>query len=158
MAAGLTRTFREELARVQERRPCCRIAVLAGLMHTAGSFLIKGGASEADRYEVRLSTTVQAAAKMAFSQFKSFGADGELLTHREPRFHQRLIYELRLKGSPSTLQALNEMGVLSDSFQLQPGIARRLVKQGAAGLLFCAVALSERELPTRRSEKPIWKL
>ena len=49
MAAGFTRVFREELARAEERQPCCRVAALAGLMHTAGSFLIRGGVAETDR-------------------------------------------------------------------------------------------------------------
>ena len=66
---------------------------------------------------------------MAYSQFKALGAEGELLTRREPRFQHRLVYEVHLKGSPAALQALNEMGVLSDSFELQPGISRRLVKK-----------------------------
>jgi DNA-binding protein WhiA len=126
---GFTRAFREELARVEERQPCCRMAALAGLTHTAGTFLIRGGATDEERYEIRLATTVQAAAKMTYSEFKAHGAEGELLTRREPRFHHRLVYEVHLKGSPAALQALNEMGALSDSFRLQPGIAKRLVKK-----------------------------
>ena len=129
MSSGFTRAFREELARVEDRQPCCRVAVMAGLLHTAGTFLIHGGASDDERYEIRLATTVQPAAKMAYSHFKAFGAEGELLTCREPRLYQRLVYEVHLKGSPAGLQALNEMGVLSDTFELRPGIARRLVKK-----------------------------
>jgi DNA-binding protein WhiA len=106
------------------------MAVMAGLVHTAGTFLIRGGTTDRDRYEIHLATTVQAAAKMAYSQFKAFGAEGELVTRREPRFDHRLVYEVRLKGSPAALQALNEMGVLSDTFELKPGIAWRLVKKG----------------------------
>lgn len=158
MLSGFTRTFREELARSEERQPCCRIAALAGLMHTAGSFVIKGGAPESQRYEVHLSTTVQSAAKMAFSEFKSFGAEGELVTYREPRFQQRLVYELRLKGSPSALQALNEMGVLSDSFELQPGISRRLVKKSccrAAFLRGCLIGAGSATSPQREAHLEI---
>ena len=99
-------------------------------MHTAGTFHIRGGATDEERYEVQLATTIQAAAKAAYSQFKAFGAEGELLTRREPRFRHRLVYELHLKGSPAAIQALNEMGVLTDSFRLQPGIAKRMVKKG----------------------------
>ena len=158
MAAGFTRMFREELARAEERQPCCRTAALAGLMHTAGSFLIKGGAAEKDRYEIHLSTTVQSAAKMAFSQFKAYGAEGELFTRREPRFQQRLVYELRLKGTPPALQALNEMGVLSDSFQLQPGIVRRLVKKNCcrgAFLRGCLIGAGSANSPQREAHLEI---
>ncbi len=129
MGAGFTRALREELAKVEDRQPCCRMAAVAGLVHTAGSFLIHGGVAGDSRYEILVATTVQAAAKMVYSQFKAFGAEGELLTRREPRFQHRLVYEVHLKGSPAALQALNEMGVLSDSFELRPGILRRLVKK-----------------------------
>lgn len=158
MVAGFTRTFREELARAEERQPCCRMAALAGLMHTAGSFLIRGGVAEADRYEIHLSTTVQAAAKMAFSQFKAYGAEGELLTRREPRFQQRLVYELHLKGSPPALQALNEMGVLGDNFQLQPGIVRRLVKKSCCRGAFvrgCLIGAGSANSPQREAHLEI---
>ena len=114
---------------MEEKQSCCRVATMAGLLHTAGTFLIHGGASDDERYEIRLATTVQAAAKMAYSYFKAFGVEGDLLTCREPRLHQRLVYEVHLKGSPAGLQALNEMGVLSDTFELRPGIAWRVVKK-----------------------------
>jgi DNA-binding protein WhiA len=129
VSTGFTRALREELAHVEEKQACCRLAAVAGLVHTAGTFLIRGGTSEDDRYEIRLATTVQGAAKLVYSQFKALGAEGELLTRREARFQHRLVYEVHLKGTPAALQALNEMGVLSDSFELQPGISRRLVKK-----------------------------
>ncbi len=105
------------------------MAAVAGLVHSSGTFLIHGGAADDGRYEIVVATTLQPAAKMVYSHFKSFGAEGELLTRRETRFKHRLVYEVRIKGSPAALQALNEMGVLSDSFELQPGIVRRLVKK-----------------------------
>jgi len=129
MASGFTRSLREELAKVDDRQACCRMAAVAGVVHTAGSFLIHGGEAGDGRYEILVGTTVQPAAKMVYSQFKAFGAEGDLLTRREPRFQHRLVYEVHLKGTPSALQALNEMGVLSDSFELRPGISRRLVKK-----------------------------
>jgi DNA-binding protein WhiA len=133
---GFTRAFREELARVEERRPCCRMAAMAGLLHTAGTFLIRGGVPDDRRYEVRLSTTIQSVAKIVYSQFKAFGAEGDLFTRREQRLQQRLVYEVHIKGSPATIQALNEMGALSDSFQLEQGVARRLVRKNCCRKAF----------------------
>jgi DNA-binding protein WhiA len=158
LSSGFTRSFREELARVEEKQPCCRMAAVAGLVHTAGSFLIRGGTTDEERYEVRLVTTVQAAAKMAYSQFKAFGAEGELLTRREPRFQHRLMYEVHLKGSPATLQALNEMGMLSDSFELQPGISRRLVKKSCcrgAFLRGCLIGAGSANAPQKEAHLEI---
>lgn len=141
MSTGFTRALREELARVEERQACCRTAAMAGLVHTAGSFLIRGGSRDDTRYEIIVGTTVQAAAKMVYSHFKAFGAEGELLTRREPRFQRRLVYEVRLRGTPAALQALNEMGVLSDGFALEPGISRRLVKKNCCRHAFLRGAL-----------------
>jgi DNA-binding protein WhiA len=152
VSAGFTRVIREELARVEEKQPCCRVAAVAGLIHTAGTFLIRGGTSVDERYEVRLATTVQAAAKMAYSQFKAFGAEGDLLTRREQRFQHRLVYEVHIKGSPAALQALNEMGVLSDRFELEPGITRRLLKKVCCRNAFvrgCLIGAGSANAPQR---------
>lgn len=158
VAAGFTRTFREELARVEEKQPCCRTAAVAGLVHTAGTFLIRGGTCDEERYEIRVATTVQSAAKLAYSQFKAFGADGDLVTRREPRFQHRLVYEVHIKGSPAALQALNEMGVLSDTFGLEPGISRRLVKKGCCRNAFvrgCLIGTGSANAPQRETHLEI---
>jgi cell division protein WhiA len=155
---GFTRAFREELARVEEKRPCCRMATMAGLLHTGGTFLIRGGAPDDERYEVRIATTVQATAKIAYSQFKAFGAEGELLTRREQRLQQRLVYEVHIKGSPATIQALNEMGALSDSFQLEHGIAKRVVKKGCCRSAFlrgCLLGSGSANAPQREANLEI---
>jgi DNA-binding protein WhiA len=158
VSTGFTRAFREELARVEDKQPCCRMAAMAGLVHAAGTFLIHGGTVEEERYEIRIATTVQAAAKMAYSHFKALGAEGELLTRREPRLQQRLVYEVRFKGSPGALQALNEMGVLSDSFELEPGIARRLFKKGCCRSAFlrgCLIGAGTANAPQREAHLEI---
>lgn len=158
MPSGFSRSFREELARVENKGHCCRLAVAAGLMHTAGSFLIRGGATESERYEVRLETTIQAGAKLAYSVFKAYGAEGELVARREPRFQHRLVYEVRLKGDPPTLQALNEMGVLSDRFELVQGISRRLLKKGCCRSAFlrgCLIGAGSANAPQREAHLEI---
>jgi DNA-binding protein WhiA len=156
--SGFTRAFREELARVEERTPCCRMATMSGLLHTAGTFLIRGGVAEDERYEVRIATTVQAAAKIAYSRFKAFGAEEELLTRREQRLQQRLVYEVHVKGSPATIQALNEMGALTDSFLLEHGIAKRLVKKGCCKSAFirgCLIGSGSSNAPQREANLEI---
>ena len=158
MGPGFTRAFREELARVEEKQSCCRLAAAAGLMHTAGSFLIRGGSTESERYEIRIATTTQSGAKLAYSVFKGYGAEGELLTRREPRFQHRLVYEVHLKGTPAALQALNEMGVLSDTFELQPGISRRLVKKSCCRSAFlrgCLIGAGSANAPQREAHLEI---
>jgi len=129
MTASFTRTVREELARVSESRRCCRLAEVAALVRTTGSFHIRGGETEEERYGLHLATTVQSAAGLVYSHFKAFGAQGQLRTRRESRFRRRLVYEVHLTGSPAMLQALNELGVLTDAFRLESGIPARLLKR-----------------------------
>lgn len=155
---SFTRAFREELARVEDKQACCRMAAVAGLVHTAGSFLIKGGSSDQERYEIRVSTTVQGAAKMVYSQFKALGAEGQLLTSREPRFRHRLLYEVRLPGTPAALQALNEMGVLTDDFDLRPGIAPWMVKKSCCRNAFlrgCLLGTGSANMPQKQAHLEI---
>jgi cell division protein WhiA len=158
LGPGFTRAFREELARVEEKQQCCRLAAAAGLMHTGGSFLIHGGSTEAERYEIRIGTTVQAGAKLVYSVFKAYGAEGDLVTRREPRFQHRLVYEVHLRGTPAALQALNEMGVLSDSFELEPGISRRLIKKSCCRSAFirgCLIGAGSASSPQREAHLEI---
>jgi hypothetical protein len=59
---------------------------------------------------------------------------------------------VHVKGSPAALQALNEMGVLSDNFELQPGIARRLVKKSCCRSAFvrgCLIGAGSANAPQR---------
>jgi DNA-binding protein WhiA len=156
--SGFTRAFREELARTEEKQACCRMAAAAGLVRTAGTFVIRGGATDAERYEIRLATTVQGAAKMVYSQFKAYGAEGDLLTTREPRFNRRLVYEVHVKGTPPALQILNEMGALSDSFQLEPGITKRLVKKNCCRSAFvrgCLIGAGSANSPQKEAHLEI---
>ena len=100
--------------------------------------------------EVRAGVSVPRASAMR--------AEGELLTRREPRFQHRLVYEVHLKGMPAALQALNEMGVLSDAFELQPGISRRLVKKSccrAAFLRGCLIGAGSANAPLREAQLEI---
>jgi DNA-binding protein WhiA len=134
------------------------MATMSGLLHTAGTFMIRGGASDDQRYEVRLATTVQPAARLVYSQFKSFGTEGELFTRREQRLRQRLVYEVHIKGSPATIQALNEMGALSDSFKLVEGIPRRLVKKSCCRNAFlrgCLIGSGSANSPQREAHLEI---
>lgn len=158
MTLSFTRAVREELARHGAARRCCRLAEVAGLVRTSGSFHIRGGVSEEDRYGFHLTTTVQSAARLVYSHFKAFGAEGRLYTRREPRFRRRLLYEVHLAGSPATLQALNELGVLTDSFRLEPGIPWRVVKSRcckAAFLRGCLLGAGSINAPLREAHLEI---
>lgn len=158
MGGDFTRNFREELARVQETRACCRMAVLAGLLHTAGSFVIRGGRDDPERYEIRVATAVQCVAKLVYSEFRAFGAEGEFITRRERAFTRRLVYEVRFRGTPAALQVLNEAGLLTDRFTLESGINPRILKKSccrAAFLRGCLMGSGSANSPQREAHLEI---
>jgi DNA-binding protein WhiA len=149
---SFTRVFREELVRVEDKESCCRMAAVAGLVHTSGTFMIRSGSSDEERYEIRVATTLQGATRLVYSQFKAFGVEGELLVSREPRFRHRLVYEVHLRGSPGALQALNEMGVLTDRFELKAGIVPWIVKKGCCKTAFvrgCLIGAGSANTPEK---------
>jgi len=156
---SFSRRVREELLRHSDARPCCRKAEVAALVRTSGTFHIKGGASEEEgRYALHLSTTSRAAARMVYSYFKEFGAEGRLMTRREPRFRRRLLYEVHLPGSPPMLQALNELGILSDNFRLVPGLPSRILRSRCCKSAFvrgCMIGAGSVNLPSRSTHLEI---
>jgi len=144
---------REELMRMETGRSCCRAAEVAALVRATGTFSIRGGSGDEEaRYGLQLSTPLRPAAQLVYSYFKSFGAEAQLLTRREPRFKRRLLYEVHLTGSPAVLQSLNELGILSDSFRLEPGISQRLLRGRCCRSAFirgCLVGSGSVNPPTR---------
>lgn len=139
--------------RKEAGRSCCRAAEVAALVRATGTFSIRGGSRDEEaRYGLRLSTPLRPAARLVYSYFKSFGAEARLLTRREPRFKRRLLYEVHLSGSPAVLQSLNELGILSDSFRLEPGIPLRLLRSRCCRSAFirgCLVGSGSVNPPTR---------
>lgn len=131
---------------------------MAGLVHTAGTFLIKGGTREEERYEIRVTTTVQVAVRMVYSYFKSLGAEGRLMTSRETRLRHRLVYEVRVPGTAAALQALNEMGVLTEGFGLRAGIAPWLTKKACCKRAFlrgCLIGAGSVNTPQKETHLEI---
>ncbi|GAB4256976.1 MAG: DNA-binding protein WhiA [Thermoleophilia bacterium] len=126
--SSFSRAVRDELSHRDPARDCCLLAEVSALVRTAGVFHIRGG-EESERYALHLATPVQAAARIVYSFFKSLGAEGRLMTTREQRFRRRLVYQVHLNGSPAALQGMNELGILSDSFRIEPGIPRRIVRR-----------------------------
>jgi cell division protein WhiA len=99
---------RHDLVERAPAKPCCRTAVLSGLVRTAGVLQVRARGELA----VRLDNLDVAAARLVFGLVRGVGADSEILSYREPRFSRRSVVSLRLSGERS-LQLLHELGVLS---------------------------------------------
>lgn len=99
---------RHELVERPPAKPCCRTAFLSGLVRAAGVLQVRSGGELA----VRLDHVDAAAARLVFGLLRAAGADAEILSYREQRFHRRSLVALRVHGERS-LQLLHELGVLS---------------------------------------------
>lgn len=104
----LSEDVREELAAIEPRKACCRLAELSALVRGAGSVHLRGGG----RIGVHLELASGPAARRAFSLLRSYGVPCEIRTYRRRSFERSTRYQLHLEDDARALQALNEAGVL----------------------------------------------
>ncbi|MGZ4397669.1 MAG: DNA-binding protein WhiA [Gaiellaceae bacterium] len=105
---SLSEELHAELARIEPRRTCDRLAELSALFHTAGRAHLEGRG----RISVHLDLASSATARRAFALLKGFEIDSEIRTYRQHAFARPTRYQLRVEGVPRALQLLNEAGVL----------------------------------------------
>jgi cell division protein WhiA len=106
---SLSEELRAELAAVEPKRDCDRLAELSGLFHTAGSEHLLGRGAVA----LHLDLPTAAVARRGFSLLSHFGIVSEIRSYRRPAFQRETRYQLHVAGHARALQVLNEAGVLS---------------------------------------------
>jgi DNA-binding protein WhiA len=104
----LSEDLRNELAAIEPRRTCCRLAELSALFHSAGSLHLLGGGHVA----VHLDLASSATARRAFSLLRGFGVPSEIRTYQRRAFDKATRYQLHVEGADRALQLLQEAGVL----------------------------------------------
>jgi cell division protein WhiA len=107
---SLSEDLRNELAAVEPRQSCDRLAQLSGLFHTAGSVHLRGRGEVA----LHLDLASSACARRAFSLLRAFGIASEIRTYRRRAFDRPTRYQLHVAGDSRALQVLHEAGVLTD--------------------------------------------
>jgi DNA-binding protein WhiA len=105
---GLSAELRSELAAIEPRRACCRLAELSALVRTAGSVHLRGGG----RIGLHLEVASPAVARRAFSLLRSYGVPCEIRTYRRQAFERARRFQIHLEDDARAVQALNEAGVL----------------------------------------------
>jgi DNA-binding protein WhiA len=105
----LSDAVRAELAAIDPKRRCDRVAELSALFHSAGRLHLLGrGAVSA-----HLDLSDGPVARRAFSLLRSFGVPAQIRTYRRRAFDRATRYELHVPGEPRALELLREAGVLS---------------------------------------------
>ena len=119
----LSEEVRSELAAVEPRKACCRLAELSALVRTAGSVHLRGGG----RIALHLEVAGPAVARRAFSLLRWYGVPCEIRTFRRRAFDRGSRFQLHLEDDARALQALNEAGVLGASLAPLERPPRRVV-------------------------------
>jgi DNA-binding protein WhiA len=119
----LSEDVRSELAAIDPRRACCRLAELSALVRGAGSVHFRGGGEVA----VHIDLGSAAAARRTFALLRGFEIGAEIRTYRQRAFARAHRYELHPGDDPRVLQTLNEAGVLDNRLAPLPVPPRRVV-------------------------------
>jgi DNA-binding protein WhiA len=100
---------RRELAAIEPRRDCDRLAELSGLFHTAGSLHLEGHGD----FSVHLDVAEAAVARRAFGLLRAFGVEAEIRTYNRHAFDRSTRYQIHVAGGERSLRVLHRAGVLS---------------------------------------------
>lgn len=125
-----SRLVKNELARIEPSKRCCRLAELSAIIHMDGALHIKNKS-----YALHTVTENAATARMTVKLFTElFRLDTEVTTRRA-LLQKTNNYVVYIAPQPGLDQALNELGILDDSMQIEYGILPRLVSREC-----CAIA------------------
>ena len=108
---ALSDGVRAELAAIQPRKACCRLAELSALIRGAGSIHLHGRG----RISLHLDVSSPAVARRAFSLLKGYGVASEIHTFRRQAFERARRFRINVDDDARALQALNEMGVVDSA-------------------------------------------
>lgn len=134
---SLSEDLRHELAAIEPRNSCDRLAELSGLFHSAGSVHFKGRGA----LSVHLDVVDPAVARRAFSLLRTFGVASEIRTYRRRAFEGGTRYQLHVAGEERALQVLNEAGVLSSRLTPLDHPPRRVVSRSCCRAAYIRGAL-----------------
>jgi cell division protein WhiA len=105
---ALSDEVRAELAAIEPRKSCCRLAELSALIRGAGSIHLHGRG----RISLHLDVSSPAVARRVFSLLKGYGVASEIHTFRRQAFERARRFRINVDDDARAVQALNEMGVV----------------------------------------------
>jgi cell division protein WhiA len=105
---ALSEDVRAELAAIEPRKACCRLAELSALIRGTGSIHLRGRG----RISLHLDVSSPAVARRVFSLLKRYGVASEIHTFRRQAFERARRFRINVDDDARAVQALNEMGVV----------------------------------------------
>jgi len=128
---SFTAEVKDELSRVESKRPCCMKAELAALVRIEGTLHITGN----ERFRLEIATETAPVARKVIKLLHGLYDLKTELTVRRSVLHKTNNYLITVPTQINLPQALNELGILDDRLGLTQGILPRVVKRDC-----CAIA------------------
>lgn len=129
---SFTAEVKEELSRIEPKRDCCRKAELAALVRIEGTLHITGP----ERFRLEVATETAPVARKAIKLLHGLYELKTELTVRRSVLHKTNNYLITVPGQARLPQALNDMGILDDSFRLTAGIMPRIVRRDCCAISY----------------------
>jgi cell division protein WhiA len=133
----LSEEVRAELAAIEPRKPCCRLAELSALIRSAGSIHLRGGG----RIGVHLEVAGAAVARRVFSLLRAYDVPCEIHTFRQQAFDRATRFRIHLEDDARALQVLNELGVVDVHLAPVERPPRRIVSRACCRAAYLRGAL-----------------
>jgi len=105
---SLSEDVRAELAAIEPRKACCRLAELSALVRSAGSVHLRGRG----RIALHLELGSAGVARRAVALLHAYGVSCEIRTFRRRAFDGATRYQLHLEDDPRSVEALTAAGIL----------------------------------------------
>lgn len=114
---------KEELARLSGQKTCCDLAELAALVRMDGTLQI----SSHQEYSLNVTTENAAVARKIYRLSKNvLGGQADIVVRRKLRLRKNNSYLVKIH--PHGVEDLQRLGLLDEDCQIQPGVAKELIK------------------------------
>lgn len=133
----LSEDVRSELAAIEPRKACCRLAELSALIRGAGSIHLRGGG----RIAIHLDVASPAVARRVFGLLKRYGVASEIHTFRRQSFERARRFRIHIEDDARAVQALNELGVIDSRLAPLERPPRRVVERSCCRASYLRGAL-----------------
>jgi len=129
---SFTAEVKDELSRVESKRPCCMKAELAALVRIEGTLHITGN----ERFRLEIATETAPVARKVIKLLHGLYDLKTELTVRRSVLHKTNNYLITVPTQINLPQALNELGILDDRLGLTQGILPRVVKRDCCAISY----------------------
>jgi cell division protein WhiA len=129
---SFTSEVKDELSRVEPKRPCCPKAELAALIRVEGTLHITGN----ERLRLEIATETAPVARKAIKLLhRLYGLKTEL-TVRRSVLHRTNNYLITVPSQPALAEALADLGVLDESLGIVYGVPPKLVRRDCCAISY----------------------